>query len=83
MILLQIRWNASIEPSYICLNRTRGEGIQDKWDSWINASVFVFNTTVSSSIIVTPHMLEERQHAYKSMREVQGRRVERWMTTMM
>ena len=87
--------------------RTRGEGIQDNWDLWINASVFAYNTTVSSSTGVTPYyamfgreatlpvdwvfltpsaerrtmfqwtgdMLEERQHAYKSMREVQGGRV--------
>ena len=30
--------------------RTRGEGIQDNWDLWINASVFAYNTKVSSSI---------------------------------
>ena len=34
--------------------RTRGEGIQDNWDLWINASVFAYNTTVSSTG-VTPH----------------------------
>ena len=33
--------------------RTRGEGVQDNWDLWINASVFAY--TVSSSIGVTPH----------------------------
>ena len=84
--------------------RTRGDGIQDiqdNWDLWINASVISYNTTVSSSMGVTPHyamfgreatlhvdwvfptpsvekrtmyqwsgdMLEERQLAYKSMRE--------------
>ena len=89
--------------------RTRGEGIQDNWDLWINVSVFTYNTTVSSSTGGTPHytmfereatlpvdwvfstpsaekrtmyqrkgdMLEERQCAYKSMREVQGGRVRR------
>ena len=89
--------------------RTRGEGVQENWDLGINASVFAYNTTVSSSIEVTPHyamfgreatlpvdwvfptpsaekrtmfqwngdMLEERQPAYKSMREVQGGRVRR------
>ena len=35
--------------------RTRGEGIQENWDLRINASVFVYNTTVSSSTGVTPH----------------------------
>ena len=35
--------------------RMRGEGIQDNWDLWINASVFAYNTTMSSSIGVTPH----------------------------
>ena len=29
---------------------TRGEGVQDNWDLWINASVFEYNTMVSSSI---------------------------------
>ena len=39
----------------IAMLRTRGEGIQDNWDLWINASVFAHNTTVSSSTGVTPH----------------------------
>ena len=39
----------------IAMLRTRGEGIQDNWDLWINASVFAYNTTVSSSTGVTPH----------------------------
>ena len=34
--------------------RTRGDGIQDNWDLWINASVFAHNTIVSSSTGVTP-----------------------------
>ena len=87
--------------------RTRGPGVQDHWDLWLNASVFAYNTTLSSSIGETPHyamfgreatlptdwvfpkpsvekrtmyhwtgdMMEERQQAYKSMREVQGGRV--------
>ena len=91
----------------ITMLRTRGEGIQDNWDLWINAQVFVYNTTVSSSTRVIPHyamfgrevtlpvdwvfqtpseekrtmyqwmgdMLEERQPAYKNMREMQGGRV--------
>ena len=69
---------------------------------WFNASVYAYNTTVSSSLGVTPHyamfgheatlpvdwvfptpsvekrttgdMMEERQWAYKSMREVQMRK---------
>ena len=87
--------------------RTRGAGVQDNWDLWINASVFRYNTTESSSTGVTLHyamfgckatlpvdwvfptpsvekrmmyqwmgdMLEERQNAYKSMRDVQCGRV--------
>ena len=35
--------------------RTRGPGVQDNWDLWINTSVFAYNTTVSSSTEVTPH----------------------------
>ena len=82
--------------------QTRGPGVQDNWDLWINPSVFLYNTTVRSSTEVTPHyamfgceatlpvdwvfhtpsvekrtmyqwtedMLEERQRAYKSMRDV-------------
>ena len=85
----------------LAMLRTRGEGIQDNWDLWSNASVFAYNTTVSSSTGVMQHytmfereamlpvehlqqkgdMLEERQPAYKSMREVQGGRV-RWNTHM-
>ena len=93
----------------IAMLRMRGEGVQDNWDRWINLSVFGYNTTVSSSIILTPHyamfgreaklpvdwvlptpsaekrtmyqwtgdMLEERQQAFKIMREVEGGRV-RW-----
>ena len=38
--------------------RTRGEGIQDNWDLWINASVFAYNTTVSTSTGVTPHYMK-------------------------
>ena len=39
----------------IAMLRTRGEGIQDNWDLWVNASMFAYNTTVSSSTGVTPH----------------------------
>ena len=39
----------------IAILRTKGEGVQDNWDLWINASVFAYNTTVRSSIGVTPH----------------------------
>ena len=39
----------------IAMLRTRGEGIQENWDLWINASVFAYNTTVSLSTGVTPH----------------------------
>ena len=35
--------------------RTRGAGVQDNWDLWINASVFGYNTTESSSTGVTLH----------------------------
>ena len=34
--------------------RTRGEGIQDNWDLWINASVFAYNTTASCSTGAMP-----------------------------
>ena len=85
--------------------RTQGPGVQENRDLWLNASVFVYNTTVSCSTGVTLHyamfgpemtppvdwvfptpsvekrmmyhwigdMLEERQQACKSMREVQGK----------
>ena len=43
--------------------RTKGEGIQDNWDMWMNESVFVYNTTVSSSIGVTPHYAMFRREA--------------------
>ena len=39
----------------IAMLRMRGDGFQDNWDLWINMSVFAYNTTVSSSTIVTPH----------------------------
>ena len=54
-------YNPSLIPverfhrTIIAMFRTRGEGIQDNWDLWINASVFAYNTTVSSSTRVTPH----------------------------
>ena len=35
--------------------RRRGEGIQYNWNLWINASVFAYNTSVSSITGVTPH----------------------------
>ena len=34
---------------------TRGDRILDNWDLWINASVFPYNTTLSSSTGVTPN----------------------------
>ena len=43
--------------------RTRGDGIQDNWDLWINASVFAYNTTVSSSAGVMPHYSMFRKEA--------------------
>ena len=84
--------------------QTRGPGVQNNWNLWLTGSVFAYNTTVSSSTLVTPHyamfgpkatlpvdwgfptpsvekrtmyhwmgdMMDERQCAYKSMREVQG-----------
>ena len=98
------------DRTLIAMLRTRGEGIHDYRDLWINASVFAYNTTMSSSTGVTPQyamfrreatlpvdwvfptpsaerrtmyqctgdMLEERQRAYKSMREVQGGKVRRY-----
>ena len=49
----------------IAMLRTRGEGIQDNWDLWINASVFAYNTTMSSSTGVTPHYaMSEEKHCY-------------------
>ena len=44
-----------IHRTIIAMLRTRGDGIQVNWDLWINASVFAYNTTVSSSTRVTPH----------------------------
>ena len=35
--------------------QTQGPGVQDHLDLWLNASVFAYNTTVSSSTGVTPH----------------------------
>ena len=35
--------------------QTLGPGVQDHWNLWLNASVFAYNTTVSSSTGVTPH----------------------------
>ena len=35
--------------------RTRGPGLQDNCDLWLNASVFAYNTTLSSITGVTPH----------------------------
>ena len=32
--------------------KTRGPGVQDNWDMWLNASMFAYNT---SSTGVTPH----------------------------
>ena len=93
----------------IAMLQTRGAGVQDNRNLWINASVFAHNTTVSSSTGMTLQyakfgreamlpvdwvfptlsvekrtmyqwtgdILEERQRAYKSMRDVQGRRIRR------
>ena len=41
----------------------RGDGIQDNWDLWINASVFAYNTTVSSSTGVMPQYAVFRREA--------------------
>ena len=35
--------------------QTQGPGVQDHWDLSMYASVFAYNTTVSSSTGVTPH----------------------------
>ena len=34
---------------------TRGPGVQDNWDLWLNTFLFAYNTTMSSSKGVTPH----------------------------
>ena len=39
----------------ISMLRTQGPGVQESWDLWLNATVFAYNTTVSSSTGVTPH----------------------------
>ena len=55
------RYNPSSNPverfhrTIIVMLRIKGEGIQDNWDLLTNASVFAYNTTVSSSFGVTPH----------------------------
>ena len=110
-----LQYNPSSNPverfhrTITAMPRTLGPGVQENWDLWLNASVFAYNTTVSSSTGVTPHyamfvqeatlpvdwmfptpslekrmmyhwtgdMREERQQAYKSMREIHGRRVRR------
>ena len=43
--------------------KTQGPGVQKNWDLWLNASVFAYNTTVSSSTRVTPHYAMFRQKA--------------------
>ena len=54
-------YNLSYNPvehfhrTIIDMLRTRGDRIQDNWDLWINASVFVYNTTVSCITGVTLH----------------------------
>ena len=35
--------------------QTRGPGVQESWDLWLNASVFAYNTKVSSKTRVTLH----------------------------
>ena len=45
----------SFHRTIIAMLRMRGDGIQDNWDLWINASVFAYNTTVNSSTGVMPH----------------------------
>ena len=55
------QYNPSSNPverfhrTIIAILRTRGEGVQENWDLWKNASVFAYNTTVCNSIGVTPH----------------------------
>ena len=43
--------------------RTRGPGVQDNWDLWINDSIFAYNTIVSTSTGVTPHYAMFRRGA--------------------
>ena len=47
-------YNPSSNPveCFIVMLRARGEGIQDNWDLWINVSVFMYSTTVSSRVVV-------------------------------
>ena len=35
--------------------QTWDPGVQENWDLWLNASVFAYNTIMSSSTKVTPH----------------------------
>ena len=51
------------QRTIIAMLRTRGEGIQDNWDLWINVSVLAYITTVSSSTGVTPHYAMFRREA--------------------
>ena len=44
-----------VERSIIAMLRVRGARVQDNWDLWCNASVFVYNTIVSRSTRVTLH----------------------------
>ena len=56
-----LTYNSSLN-SVKCLHRTlmlmlrsRGPGVQDNWNLWLNASVFAYNTTVSSRTGVMLH----------------------------
>ena len=50
----ELYWGAFPQDSL----RTRGLGVQDYWDLWLNASMFAYNTTMSSSTVQSfPHCL--------------------------
>ena len=42
---------------------TKGPGVQDNWDLWLNTSVFAYNRMESSSTGVTPHYAMFRPEA--------------------
>ena len=58
----------------IAILRTRGDGVQDDWDPWINSSVFAYNTTGSCSIGVTPQLTLHREENDVSMERRHVRR---------
>ena len=55
----------TLRGGFVVMLRNRGPGLQDNLDIWLNATVFEYNTSVSSSTGVTHHYtlcLEAKQH---------------------